>query len=238
MININISQYSNGLYDDIINILQAYGPKVIGALLILVVGILISILVHKLIIYVFKRFRIIALIDKLNIDISPPEEKSEKNEKKQEILTKKISDTIKVDEITAKAMSYYIFLVFFRLSITAIGIDEIESFMDELLAYLPSLFIAVIIWFFGIRFANFIYDLVYHALDLSKQKTAKIVASGAKVIILFFTLMAVLSKIWIAEQITQTILTGFIGMLALAWGLAFGLGWKEVAKEILESFRK
>jgi hypothetical protein len=50
--------------------------------------------------------------------------------------------------------------------------------------------------------------------------------------------MAVLSKIGIAEQITQTILTWFIGMLALAWWLAFGLWGRDVAKEILESFRK
>jgi hypothetical protein len=100
------------------------------------------------------------------------------------------------------------------------------------------LFIAVIIWFFWVRFANFIYDVVFHALELTKQKTAKIIASWAKVIILFFTLMVVLSKIWIATEITNTILIWFISMLALAWGLAFWLGWKEIAHEILESFRK
>ncbi|USN59323.1 MAG: hypothetical protein H6767_04590 [Candidatus Peribacteria bacterium] len=79
------------------------------------------------------------------------------------------------------------------------------------------------IGFFGIRFANFVYDVIYHALNLTKQKTAKIIASGAKIVILFFTLMAVLDKIGIATEITNTILTGFIAMLTIAGGLAFGL---------------
>jgi hypothetical protein len=49
--------------------------------------------------------------------------------------------------------------------------------MDELLAYLPSLFIAVIIGFFGYRFSNLVHDITFHTLKLTKQKTAKIIAS-------------------------------------------------------------
>jgi hypothetical protein len=50
--------------------------------------------------------------------------------------------------------------------------------------------------------------------------------------------MVVLSKIWIAGDITNIILIWFISMLSLAGGLAFWLGGKEIAHEILESFRK
>jgi hypothetical protein len=40
------------------------------------------------------------------------------------------------------------------------------------------------------------------------------------------------------EFIINTILVGFISMTTIAWGLAFGLGGKDIAREILESFRK
>jgi hypothetical protein len=50
--------------------------------------------------------------------------------------------------------------------------------------------------------------------------------------------MVVLSKIWIATEITNTILIWFISMLSIAGWLAFWLGWKDIAHEILESFRK
>lgn len=233
MFGIDIRWFSVELYDNVLSVMQYYTPKVFGAFAIIGIGFVISLWVYKLTLRLFKKFKIIQLIDKLNLDIIEEEFKEEKPAKKQ-----KISDKIKIDEITAKALSYYIFLIFFRLSIKAIGISEIEDFLGSLIEYIPSLFIAVVIGFFGIRFANFIYDVIYHALDLSKQKTAKIVASGAKMIVLFFTLMAVLSKIGIAEQITQTILTGFVAMLTLAGWLAFWLWGKDIAKEIIESFRK
>jgi hypothetical protein len=94
--------------------------------------------------YIFRRFKIIEFIDNLNIEAA----NSDKKDTKKIPLRKRISDKIKVDEIVAKAFSYYMFLVFFRLSITVIGIQEIEDFLADLLTYLPSLFIAIIIGFF------------------------------------------------------------------------------------------
>ena len=237
MFDINIDKIMNNLYVSISNGIEIYLPKIIWALLIVWIWVLISVWVYKIVMYLFKKFKIIELIDKLNVNFEENNE-NEQEIKKVKIKNKKLSDKIKIDEITAKAFSYYVFLIFFRLSIVVIWIKEVEDFMWELIAYLPSLFIAVVIWFFWVRFANFIYDLVYHALDLTKQKTAKIIASWAKIIILFFTLMVVLSKIWIATEITYTILIWFISMLSLAWWLAFWLGWKDIAHEILESFRK
>jgi hypothetical protein len=67
--------------------------------------------------YLFRKFKIIELIDKLNFEFDNG------NEKKEEIKVikkKKFSDKIKINEITAKAISYYVFLVFFRLSIVVI----------------------------------------------------------------------------------------------------------------------
>lgn len=237
MITINLDLIISNLYSDILWNIEFYLPKILWAIIILWIWALISVWIYKFVMYLFKKFKIIELIDKLNIDLSDIVDEDEK----EHYLNKKInklSDKIKINEITSKAISYYVFLVFFRLSIVVIWIKEVEQFLWELLTYLPSLFIGVVIWFFGIRFANFIYDLVYHALNFSKQKTAKIIASWAKVIVLFFTLMIVLSKIGIATEITYTILIWFVSMLALAWWLAFWLGWKDIAHEILESFKK
>lgn len=237
MFEINLDKILTNLYSTISTNIEFYLPKIIGAIIVLGIWILIAVWIYKLVMYLFKKFKIIELIDKLNIKFEKKEIKLQwKDENKTKI--KKISDEIKIDEIVSKAFSYYIFLVFFRFSIVIIWIKDVEDFLKDLLTYLPSLFIAVIIWFFWIRFANFIYDVVFHALDLTKQKTAKIIANWAKIIILFFTLMVVLSKIWIASEITNTILIWFISMLALAWWLAFGLWGKDIAHEILESFRK
>lgn len=251
MFEFDFSQLKNNilswLYEQFYSAIEIYLPKLIWALFIVWLWFLCSILVYKMVIYIFKKFNIINFIDKLFINLKEIHSEEENKtispdqkelEEKKELRRKKISDKIKIDEITAKAFAYYLFLVFFRYAIVFIWIAEVELFLWDLISYLPSLFIAVVIWFFWVRFANFVYDVVFHALDLTKQKTAKIIASWAKIIILFFTIMVVLSKIGIATEITNTILIWFISMLSIAGWLAFWLGWKDIAHEILESFRK
>ncbi len=237
MLKINIDKIITELYDNFINNIEYYSPKITWALVILLIWTLFSIFIYKFVIYTFKKFKIIEFIDKFNIKIDNNNQQNN-TQKKENIIPRKISDKIKIDKIVAKSFSYYVFLIFFRYAISKIWIEDIESFLDDLLWYLPKLFIWALIWFFWIRFANFIHNVTYHTLNLTKQKTAKIIASWAKVIILFFTLMAVLDQVWIAWEITTIILIWFISMLSIAWWLAFWLWWKDVAKEILESFRK
>ena len=223
----------NWLYQEVINFAATYIPKFLWAVVVFLFGVLIAVWIYKITIYLFKKFKIIDKIDKLTMISIYKDEK----EKAWKTEFKKISDNIKIDVITAKSMSYYVVLLFFRLSIVIIWIKEVENFLNSLIQYLPSLFIWVAVWFFWIRFASFVYDMIYYPLDLSWQKNAEVIAMWWKIIILFFTLMVVLTQVWIASEITQIILIWFIAMLSLAGWLAFGLGWKELAKEFLESFK-
>ncbi|MDD5769877.1 MAG: hypothetical protein PHE25_02825 [Candidatus Gracilibacteria bacterium] len=226
-------------YLDILEKVETIGPKIIGALFIILIGVIIARLLYLFLIFLFKKFKLNELIDKLKVSFDEENLEESKEKIKKKINKNKFTDKIKVDDVVAKSFSYYILIVFLRISISYIGINEIEQFLKDLTHYLPNLFVGVLIGFFGIRFANFVYDVVYHALNITREKTSKIIASGAKIIILFFTLMVFLdyTKI-VSDFIINTILIGFISMLSLAGGLAFGLGGKDVAHEILESFRK
>lgn len=98
--------------------------------------------------YIFRKFHIVDFIDRLwagfeeqttqIVDKTP--DSLDKNTKK-EVKKQKI----RYDRITAKAFSYYIFLLFFRWSVVILGITEIEKFMQDLIAYLPSLFVGILI---------------------------------------------------------------------------------------------
>ena len=221
----------NWTYHNISWAIEKYAYVFLISALNLLIWFLIAFIVYKIIMYLFKKFKIVAIIDRITMI-------SIYKDQKKEVEVKKISDNIKIDVITAKSMSYYIFLLFFRYSIVIIWITDVEVFLDKLINYLPSLFIWVIVWFFGIRFANFVYDLIYYPLDLSNQKNAEIIAMWWKIIILFFAMMVVLSQIWIWTDITNIILIWFVWMLSLAWWLAFWLWWKDIARDILESFKE
>lgn len=232
------------MYQSLISSIEFYAPKTIGAISILLMGIIISILIYKSIMYLFKKFKIKEIIDRLEtkMELNLWDEDIAVDDKKvkiRKIKRKKLTEKINVDVITSKAFSYYVFLIFFRLSIVVIWIPTVEVFLSDVLSYLPNLFIAVCVWFFWIRFADTVYDIVYYTLELTKHQTSKIIAMGSKVIILFFTIMVVLDQIKIVSVfIINTIFVGFIATLTIWAWIALWLGWKDVAREILESFRK
>jgi hypothetical protein len=215
--------------------------------MILLIWAVISYGIYRATLYIYKKFRVVDLVNKIwdgfeenttkivdkNLDDNAAKN-AEKSGKKS-AKPKQVS----YDKIIAKAFSYYVFLLFFRWSITVIGITEVERFMQDLIAYLPNLFVGIVIWFFGVRFANSIHDIIYQALELTKDKTSKIIAMWAKVIVMFFTLMIMLNYIQIVDEfIINALFLGFITTLTISLGLSFGLWGKDIAKEILESFRK
>lgn len=225
-------------------------PKIIGALLVLTIWMIISYTLYKLVMYIFQRFRILELIDNLwhgfetqSKSIMSDEWENTENKKTTKQVKKETgqekSNQVRYDKIVAKALSYYIFLMFFRWAIVLIGITEVEVFLKDLIAYLPSLFVGIMIGFFGVRFANSVYDIIYKAMELTKQQASKLIATGGKMIILFFTLMIMLNYIKIVDQfIINALFVGFITTLTIGVWLAFGLGGRDIARDILENFRK
>ena len=59
-----------------------------------------------------------------------------------------------------------------------------------------------------------------------------------KSVIVFFTILVVLNQLGVAQDIIRILFTGIIGMLALAGGLAFGLGGKDIARDLLSELTK
>jgi hypothetical protein len=231
----NIIKIEKQIFWSIENFLLEKWPDIFWAFIILVIWFFISLLIYRGIVLLFKKFKIMELIDKLDIDFGDDEKSTHSVSPKgrgvaADLLNKEIKQRkkfsevfwkkIKIDKVVAKASSYYVFLLFFRWSVTKFT-NDVETFLDDLLSYLPSLFIWIFVLFFGIRFANFIYDVVYHSMNITKQKTlSKVLAMWAKIIILFFTLIVVLNYTKLVDQvIINTILTGFIAMLTIAWGL-------------------
>lgn len=236
----------NQFTNEVFSKLELLGPKIIAAILIIIFGAAISYALYKLIMYVFWKFGIVELIDRLWVWFEEQttqivDKNADDEEKKEELKGIKSEEKkrIRYDRITAKATAYYVFLLFFRWAIVIIGVTEVEKFMQDLLAYLPSLFVGIMIGFFGVRFANSVHDIIYQALELTKDKTSKIIAMWAKVIVMFFTLMIMLNYIQIVDQfIINALFLAFMTTLTISFWLAFWIGWKDIAKEILESFRK
>ena len=90
----------------------------------------------------------------------------------------------------------------------------------------------------GIILANFTQGVVKGALDAAKMTSSQFLAGLSRWAIVVFSFMAALVQLGIAQELIQVLFTGFVAMIALAGGLAFGLGGREYASRILNQLSK
>lgn len=114
---------------------------------------------------------------------------------------------------------------------------QVTGFLNAVAFYIPNVIIAVVIITIGLVVGQFVHNVVEQAIKVSKAPTSagKFLAALAKWAIIVFAAMAALIQLGIAARLIEILFTGLVAMLALAGGLAFGLGGKERAGRWLES---
>lgn len=120
-----------------------------------------------------------------------------------------------------------------------LNMTQITDFLQRVALFIPNIIIAVVVLLVGFVLGNFVYKVVDKAITASKlSSTAGVLATLAKWSIIVFATLAALTHLNIAKELIQTLFTGLVGMLALAGGLAFGLGGKDEAKEMLAKIKR
>lgn len=121
-------------------------------------------------------------------------------------------------------------LVVILLASTALGLENINQMFGMMLSYIPTLVAAIVIVILGIIVGEFVRGLILaSAGGVAGVPTLAKIAKGVVVLIAGF--MA-LQQMGVAEEIVTAAFTLILGAVALAAGLAFGLGNRELAGEI------
>ena len=130
----------------------------------------------------------------------------------------------------AKLIFWLVMLVVILLASTALGLESINEMFGAMLAFIPTLIAGIVIVILGIIVGEFVRGvIVASAGSVSGVPTVAKVAKGAVIVIAIF--MA-LQQVGVAEEIVTAAFTLILGAGALAVGLAFGLGNRELAGEI------
>lgn len=125
---------------------------------------------------------------------------------------------------------WLVMLVVTLLASTALGLESINEMFGQMLSFLPTLIAAIVIIILGMIVGEFVRGLILaSAGNLPGVPTVATIAKGAVVIIAVF--MA-LQQVGVAGEIVTTVLTLLVGAVALAAGLAFGLGNTQLAGEV------
>ena len=130
----------------------------------------------------------------------------------------------------AKLIFWLVMLVVILLASTALGLESINEMFGAMLAFIPTLIAGIVIVILGIIVGEFVRGLILaSAGGVSGVPTVAKLAKGAVITIALF--MA-LQQVGVAEEIVTAAFTLILGAAALAVGLAFGLGNRELAGEI------
>lgn len=202
----------------IINFLPAF----IGALLILIVGLLVASLLRALFEKIVKVIKVDSLLRKLGF----------------ETIIERAGMKLDSGKFVG-GLVYWFFVVVVVLAISDIlGLWGLSTFLNEVLMYFPSIVVAVLIMLAALVVANFLRNIVKASVTAAKLHSSKFLGTVTWWSVVVFGILAALIQLGVAGALIQTIITGFIAMIALAGGIAFGLGGKDYASHLLEKLRE
>jgi mechanosensitive ion channel-like protein len=126
---------------------------------------------------------------------------------------------------------WLIFLFVLSAAIGALRIPAVTSFMDQVLAYLPNVIAAVLIFVIAGAIAGAVAGLV--AKLMGDTPTGKLVASITPALIMGIAVFMILNQLQIAPAIVTITYAVLLGSLGLGMALAFGLGGRETAAQLV-----
>lgn len=138
--------------------------------------------------------------------------------------------------VLADVVFWWIFLVFIEMAVNALGLVQISAFINAVLGYIPNVFVAILILIVGSLLANVLAGAVRGATAEAGLTTSGLLANVARWAILVFAFLAALTQLRVAENMIFILFAAMVGMLALAGGLALGLGGVSTARGLLSGW--
>ncbi len=136
--------------------------------------------------------------------------------------------------IVGAVVKWFLIIVFLVAVVDILGLSELNAFLQQIvLIFLPNVLIAAFVIVVASVVARFVARIVTGSAKAAGIHAANFAGSVAKWAIWVFALLIVLSQLGIAPQLVQIIFIGIVAMLALAGGLAFGLGGRDHASRVL-----
>jgi hypothetical protein len=138
-------------------------------------------------------------------------------------------------ELLSRFVFWVAWLGFILLGISILGIFGLQEHIARFFLFLPRLFVALFIMFFGLLAASFFSRATLLAAVNSNFPSPRLISLSVRAVIIVFVLSMVFEELGIAEQ---TVLVAFgiaFGAVMLGLAIAFGYGGKDLAQRFLES---
>jgi small-conductance mechanosensitive channel len=189
-----------------------YLPQLIGAIVILIVGYIIARVLMSVVARLLHGIGFDRWMERAGI--------------------KQVFDRAETRETPAtvigKLIFWFVFIIAIVMATDALGIPQVSEVFAQLIAYIPNIIAAILILILAALLANFLSGVVRGATG------NELLGSIARYAIIVYAVFAALTQLGIAVQLTANTFLIVLGAVALAAAIAFGLGSREVARDIVE----
>jgi small-conductance mechanosensitive channel len=201
----------------------AFLPQLIVALIVFVTGLMIAVALGKVVEQIVKSLKVDVALKSLGIE---------------EPLSR-AGWKLDSGAFIGGLVRWFFILVFVLAAADVLKLAQVTEFLSSIvLIYIPQVIAASLILVAAALLAEVVRHLVEGSAKAAHLPSAGFLGGVAKWAIWIFALMAALYQLGIAGPLVQTLFTAFVAMVALAGGLAFGLGGKETAARYLERLRE
>lgn len=221
----NINAWQSALYSvwvGTMGVTFSFLPNILGALLVGVLGIIIGTWVKSLTIRSLQMLKFESLIQ----------------DTKFKAFLVKAEVTEKVEDVVGSILKWLIVLTFFIAATNILGLTTVSNVLGSVLSYIPNVISAVIVLAIGVLLAGIVEGLVKGALASVDLKTSRLMGKIASYAVVTIATLAAFSELKIAESFINILFIGFVSMLALGFGLAIGLGAKDLVSKVLVEWYK
>jgi hypothetical protein len=195
-------------------------PKVLGFVVIVVVGWIISSLIERGVAMILRavKFNVLAgraglsdFVDKMGANTDPA-------------------------GLIGQVVKWFIRLIALVVAFDALGLPAVSDVLRQLLLWLPNVIVALVVLVIGGLAARALSNIVRGAASEGGLDNADFLAKLSSVMVWAFAIVVAVNQIGIATTLVNTLFMAFVGALALGVGLSFGLGGRETAAEIVRSW--
>ncbi len=193
-------------------------PSLLIAIIIFAIGWVLAALVEHLVESLFKALKVDAALKSAGM----------------EDVVKRAGYSLNSGAFLGGICRWFIIIVFLMASFEILGLDQVNVFLNQVVNYLPQVIVGVLIIIVTAVIARAMQKVVVASARASHLHVAELGGRVTKWTIWIFGVLAALYTLGVAAALIQTIVMAILAGGALAFGLAFGLGGKDTAQEILK----
>jgi hypothetical protein len=202
-----------------LNNLLAAIPAIVGALLLLIIGWVLSNVADRLVTTLLQR----AGADRLLAERGPE-------------VYGQAATRFTPSEVSGDVVKWVIRLLFLIAAANLLGLTEISLLLNQIILWLPNLVVAAVVLLVAPLFAKFVRGAIEVGAGRMGFANAPLLGRISEIAIIAFAVIIAINQIGIAGNLVQTLFNGLVFAVAIAFGLAFGLGGQTVAAEITRSW--